>query len=346
MQKRDRQRDDLAAFGTNDSSDRAARSKWGNISISPLRMSPSVRAMSAWSSGNDGRSTLLSQTRIPLVASETLISKRESRLVTEARKLSPRTLSFNDADSLPSPVRVTSEPQCTVTECAVVEKSEKVHQNESVNSQLTKLNTIANVINFIKNKQIEKTISHGQRQLEKLQQMYGQQTGTIKQLNKSIRRLKMQVGQQSELSQRLEKSLQSQRELLEMSTQQSMQDISRHQNLLDKQEKMLNKLLSERLRHDLVVDGGILLYCNYLTHSTLVNFPLRTVLQLIKKPRLRKWLEQFSRLIIVLYLFKVLKSWTVSCGLHHSVGSFMIYCHRLVQYFQQRYYSGQEKATK
>ena len=49
------------------------------------------------------------------------------------------------------------------------------------------------------------------------------------------------------------------------------------------------KLLAEKVRHDFLVDTGLLCVAVYLSRSVLLRYPLETALQLVPDYRLRRW---------------------------------------------------------
>lgn len=211
---------------------------------------------------------------------------------------------------------------------AAFERQEHINR---AHAQLSKVNYMVNVANYMKHKQVEKVVAEGQRELCRINDRMKHQTHVIENLNQSVEHLDAEVEHQKHVSERLSTSLDAQQKLLDTTILESREAIERQNSILAKQEAVVKKLLHQKLRHDFIVDGTVVLVCLYLSNTFLVKFPLQIILQVVPQHKSRKWLHQMFRLALVLELIRILKSWSVKVGLHNSVGSTMPYLQTGVQ---------------
>ena len=95
--------------------------------------------------------------------------------------------------------------------------------------------------------------------------------------------------------------------------------------LMRKQQLIFDKLHATRLNQDAITDGILALLSLWAANSLLFRFPIRVILLIVPYPRLRRWLEQFSRAGVALTLLFTLRQEAIRMGIHNSIGSGMPY---------------------
>ncbi|XP_013398982.1 uncharacterized protein LOC106165323 [Lingula anatina] len=201
-----------------------------------------------------------------------------------------------------------------------------------VHSQLGTVNYLVNVANYMKHKHVEQAVVEGHRQLHRLCDNVQRQAVVIDDLNNSVQSLSVEVDLQRQVSDRLSTSLDAQQALLDASILENREAIEKQNSVLAKQQEMVNNLLQQRLRHDFYVDSVLVGFCAYVCNTFLVKFPLKIALTVIPvNRRTKKWLDGFTRLMLVLSLIKILKTWSIKCGLHNSVGGLTPYMRKALQ---------------
>ncbi|XP_077867608.1 uncharacterized protein LOC144356778 [Saccoglossus kowalevskii] len=204
--------------------------------------------------------------------------------------------------------------------------------------QLVRLNYLVNVVNFIARKQVENTVSKELQQIQELSSHLKKQTATIIYLNGLVNTLKLEVEQQNNLLARVKGSLESQKQLFESSIQQNHQEREKCESLLKKYQIIINELLQGNMKHDFLVDSSIVGVCIYLVNSVLVEYPLSTLMTFVSKEKLKKWFYHFIRLLLLLYLFRIFKTFSVTCGIHNRVGNlvrYLLYAYKKIRRLYQ-----------
>ena len=65
---------------------------------------------------------------------------------------------------------------------------------------------------------------------------------------------------------------------------------------------------------------------------TLLDAPLRLVLAVVPKERLRRWLRQSAKLVLLCHLYAILRRRAQMCGLHNSIGTAVAYGGQLLKW--------------
>ncbi|XP_062501916.1 uncharacterized protein LOC134179026 isoform X2 [Corticium candelabrum] len=149
------------------------------------------------------------------------------------------------------------------------------HNINEVQSQLGRLNTLANMANYVKCRQVESVLSENRQNVDRLCSQVTSQTSVIRDLTGRVSSLREDVECQRSVSARLERDLNQQTVLFQSSVQQTRKDIERQQSLLTKQQDIVNSLVNSKIKQDLFVDGGLLGCSLLVVNSFIVNFPLK-----------------------------------------------------------------------
>jgi hypothetical protein len=192
----------------------------------------------------------------------------------------------------------------------------KQHEINQVHSQLGRLNTLANMANYVKCRQVETVLSENQQNVSRLHSQLTSQSSLIRDLTGQVSSLNQDVECQRNLSARLEHDLNQQTALFQSSLQQTRKDMEHQQSILSKQQQVVNSLISSKIRKDFFIDMGLLAGSLFVVNSFIVNLPLTLILSIVPKEELRKWLRLILKLLVLTRIMAYLRAIVVNYGLH------------------------------
>ncbi|KAI8492862.1 hypothetical protein Bbelb_294590 [Branchiostoma belcheri] len=290
---------------------------------------PQTTTESAESDAESPRSwsSVLSPARVRVGVSSWLetgkqLSSRVHALVKDTTAVSPASPVKVETESPLTAEDVPVSPQLMKSVALAFRRQEEINK---ANANLCRLNYAVNVANYVKHKQVEQAVVQGQKQLWKLNNRVHHQAETIGHLQDGVRNLSTQVQLQKETAQRMKNSIDAQQQLFSSTILENRMELERQQSLLAKQQAAMDHLIRQKLKHDFLVDSGLLVGTVWFVNSLLVDYPLKTVLVFVPRTKLRNWLRQATKALLVLQMMGLLKSWSVRCGLHNSVGSLLPY---------------------
>ncbi|KAJ3294548.1 hypothetical protein HK104_003512, partial [Borealophlyctis nickersoniae] len=124
------------------------------------------------------------------------------------------------------------------------------HQAEinQMNAKLLSFSYVANLSNYAKNRQLQKAIARGRRQIMELQ-------NTVTSLEGSVDTLTVEVDVQRKTAERLKVALDNTRGLLETTMVEYRQELSRQREVLRKQSTVMERLWQSKFNQDFVLDS-------------------------------------------------------------------------------------------
>ncbi|KAJ3057081.1 hypothetical protein HK097_000545 [Rhizophlyctis rosea] len=184
-----------------------------------------------------------------------------------------------------------------------------------MSAKLISLNYIANMNNFAKNRQLQKAIARGRKQILELQD-------NVTSLEESVDDLTTEVDVQKANAERLKLSLDSTRVLLETTMTEYRTEMSRQRDVLKKQQGLIGDLWKSKFNQDFFLDALLGLFSLWTVNTMIVEYPIAAVLNISMHPsRRRLWARQFSKFIMFLLVYRKVKLGAASYGLHNGIGA-------------------------
>eukprot|EP00158_Paraphelidium_tribonemae_P008034 Partr_v1_DN28443_c1_g1_i3_m42252 putative NA len=195
------------------------------------------------------------------------------------------------------------------------------HKVNQATSQMTSANYVVNVVNMIRNRQLQTIAQQGRMQLKAMQE-------NVEELEVHVNTLNSEVAVQKVIADRLKGNLEATRNLLESSIVEYRTEMARQRELLSQQNVTLSRITRSKFNQDLILDSSLLAAAVYAVNTSLIHYPVNWMAALISRsasPAVQRsrarFMKQFTKAVLVLYLTQKLRSTATHYGLHNQVGS-------------------------
>ncbi|KAI8848542.1 hypothetical protein BC829DRAFT_393798, partial [Chytridium lagenaria] len=168
----------------------------------------------------------------------------------------------------------------------------------SINIRLMSVNYMVNLSNFAKNRNMQRSIARGKRQILELQSTISKFGGLCR---------------YKRTAERLKEALDSTRGLLESAVYR--QELGRQGEIIKKQQSVMGDVHQNKMNQDFIVDSTLFVFCLWLVNTFAIEYPLQGKL----------WAKQAGKSLLLFFLLRRLRMGAAYYGLHHRVGSAVPY---------------------
>ncbi|KAL2915285.1 hypothetical protein HK105_205150 [Polyrhizophydium stewartii] len=197
---------------------------------------------------------------------------------------------------------------------------ERQHAINQAQHMLTSRNYMMGVYNFAKNVQLQRArskalVRKGTKEIAHL-------NGVIVTLRQELTSLNLDVEEQRLESIRISRELEQTQALLDHTIAEHDRELATHRNMIESQGSMLHRLVRQRARQDLMMDGAIALVALVISRTRLVKDTIGMMVNTTMRPSARR--TRFRQLLNVLAFVAILvrlRELLIAMGLHSSTAS-------------------------
>lgn len=205
-------------------------------------------------------------------------------------------------------LRLPSDNPSTTQLAAFVNRA--MSRQEEINRASLELNSMNYAIclaNVAQSRRMRQRLASTETQVCELESSLQQCDDTIGDLNRSIAGLEDQNTTQQRRSERLRADLAAHADLLERSVIEGQRSRLAHDSVLAQQQAVIRQMVSRRRAQHRTVDAGLALFSFIVANTTLVDWPIRLALTVVPRSRVRGWLRQLSKAVLILFMTKRLR---------------------------------------